>query len=127
VWQSPNESVRSPRRVVAPVSAPAGDTVSIPNHGELVAQGAIEELLTGSEGIAYSVSMECDFECAYQRVFSRNWVSGIQQQRRSGATTWAFSVTDTEAAKALLLRLLLADEHIAVTGLGRKAYKLEEL
>lgn len=103
------------------------DTVAILNHGELVAQGPIEDLLAGGEGIIYTVTMEGDVESAHQRVSSQDWVADIQSQPRNGATAWAVSVTDADAAKAQLLRLLLADEHLVVTGFGRKEYELEDI
>jgi ABC-2 type transport system ATP-binding protein len=103
------------------------DTVAILNHGELVAQGPIEQLLARGDEIVYTVSMEGDVESAHRRLSSQAWVADIRSQPRNGATTWAVSVTDTDAAKAQLLRLLLADERAIVTGFGRKEYDLEEI
>jgi ABC-2 type transport system ATP-binding protein len=103
------------------------DTVAILNGGELVAQGPIEELLAGGEGIIYTVTMEGDVESAYQRVSTQDWVSDIQSRPRNGATTWAIGVTDADAAKVQLLRLILADEQVVVTSFGRKEYELEDV
>jgi ABC-2 type transport system ATP-binding protein len=103
------------------------DTVAILNHGELVAQGSIEDLTAGSEGIVYSVTMEGDVESAYRRVSCQDWVAGIRSKQRNGATAWQVSVTDAAAAKAQLLRLLMADEQMVVTGFGRKEYELEDV
>jgi ABC-2 type transport system ATP-binding protein len=103
------------------------DAVAILSRGELVAQGSIDELLAGGEGIAYMVTMEGDVENAYQRVSSQDWVTGIRSQSRNGATTWTVAVSDADAAKAQLLRLLQADRGIVVTGFGRKEYELEEV
>ncbi|MEJ2734543.1 MAG: ABC transporter ATP-binding protein [Anaerolineae bacterium] len=103
------------------------DTVAILSEGELVAHGPIEELLAGGEGIVYTVTMEGDVESAHQRVATRDWVTDIRSKPRNGTTTWTVSVTDADAAKAQLLRLLLADEHLIVTGFGRKEYELEDV
>lgn len=103
------------------------DTVAILNQGELVAQGPIEELLGGGDGIAYTVTLEGDVERAYERVASQDWVSAIQSQARNGATTWTVSVTDADAARAQLLGLLHSDERVVVTAFGRKEYELEEV
>jgi ABC-2 type transport system ATP-binding protein len=103
------------------------DTVAILNGGELVAQGPIKELLAGGEGIIYTVTMEGDVESAYQRVSSQDWVADIRSKSRNCATVWTVGVTNAEAAKAQLLRLLLADEQVVVTGFGRKEYDLEEI
>ena len=42
-------------------------------------------------------------------------------------TTWQVAVTDEQAAKEQLLRLVLADEGLTVTEFGRKRYELEEI
>jgi ABC-2 type transport system ATP-binding protein len=103
------------------------DAVAILHRGQLVAQGPIEELLTGGDGIVYSVTMEGDVKSAYQRISSQAWVAGIRSQARNGATTWTIHVTDADAAKAELLGLLQADGGVVVTGFGRKEYELEEI
>lgn len=103
------------------------DRVAILSQGQLVAQGSIEELLAGSDGIVYTVTMEGSVESAQRRLASQDWVAGIRSQSRNGATVWSVSVNDAGAAKAQLLRLLLDDEQVVVTGFGRKAYELEEI
>ncbi len=103
------------------------DTVAILHRGQLVAQGPIERLLAGGDGIVYSVTMEGDVESAYQRVSCQDWVAGIRSQARNGAATWTVRVTDADAAKAELLRLLQADGGVVVTSFGRKEYELEEI
>jgi ABC-2 type transport system ATP-binding protein len=103
------------------------DTVAILNHGELVAQGTIEDLTAASEGVVYSVTMEGDVESAHQRVSSQAWVEGIRTKQRNGATAWQVNVTDAAAAKAELLRLLMVDQELVVTAFGRKEYELEDV
>ncbi len=103
------------------------DTVAILNNGELVAQAPLEELLAGSDGMIYSLVLEGDASQAQARLASQAWVSNIQVRRRNGLTAWQIAVTDEEAAKAQLLRLVLADEHTTVTEFGRKKYELEEI
>jgi ABC-2 type transport system ATP-binding protein len=103
------------------------DTVAILNRGELVAQGPVEQLLTGSDKVVYQVVVEGDTESARARVAGQPWVAGIDETRRDGATAWQVSVTDEQAAKARLLRLVLSDEQIVVTEFSRKTYELEEV
>ena len=103
------------------------DTVAILNHGELVAYGPIEDLLAAGEGLAYEVALEGDVESAYQRVASQPWVTGIKAKPRNGSTHWIVAVADGEAAKAQLLRLLLADEALVVTDFHRKERELEDV
>jgi ABC-2 type transport system ATP-binding protein len=104
------------------------DTVAILNHGELVAQAPIEELLAGSGETIYSIKIHGDASVAHAQVSEQEWVSGIQvTPGDGGTTTWQVSVTDEKAAQARLLRLVLADEGLSVTQFGRKTYELEEI
>jgi len=103
------------------------DTVAILNHGQLVTQGPIDELLAGGDGIVYTLTLEGDVERAYRRVSSQDWVADIQSSSRNGATTWTVRVHDAGAAKAQLLNLLMIDNRVVVTGFGRKEYELEEI
>jgi ABC-2 type transport system ATP-binding protein len=82
------------------------DSVAIVNYGELVAQASIQDLF---------------------RISDQTWVTDIDVTSTNGQTTWQVSVTDDEAAKAQLLRLVLADEQLTITRFGRKTYKLEEI
>ncbi len=103
------------------------DSVAILNHGELVAQAPIQDLLAGSQGTIYSLDIEGQTGQAQARIADQAWVSGIDETSAHGQTTWQVSVTDDEAAKAQLLRLVLADEGLTVTRFGRKTYELEEI
>jgi ABC-2 type transport system ATP-binding protein len=103
------------------------DAVAILNHGKVVAQAGLEELLAGSDGTIYSLVIEGDASKAQARVSSQDWVSGISVTNEDGQARWQVNVTDEEAAKAQLLRLVLADEHTTVTEFGRKKYELEEI
>ncbi len=103
------------------------DTVAILNHGQLVAQGPIEQLLAGSDRPIYTLSLRGDVEAAQARITALPWVTGVDAARRNGATTWQVSVTDEAAAEAQLLRQVLADERVIVTEFSRKTYELEEI
>ena len=103
------------------------DTVSILNHGELVAHGTIEELLAGSGGPVYTISLKGNITEAIKRMRAQDWVSEIQTAPQDGETTCFVSVMDEAIAEAQLLRLLLADENLIVKYFGRKEYELEEI
>jgi ABC-2 type transport system ATP-binding protein len=103
------------------------DAVAILNRGELVAQAPIEALLAGSDETSYVLTIEGDANEAYTRVAGQAWVSGIQVTPGAEQTTWQVAVTDEQAAKEQLLRLVLADEGLTVTEFGRKRYELEEI
>jgi ABC-2 type transport system ATP-binding protein len=103
------------------------DGVAILNGGELVAQASIDELLTGSSGIVYTLEIEGDATEAQTRVENQSWVSSLSVSAVDGLTQWQMAVTDEKAAKAQLLRLALADEQVTVMSFGRKTYELEEI
>jgi ABC-2 type transport system ATP-binding protein len=105
------------------------DAVAILNHGELVAQASIEELLAGSSGTIYSLVIEGETSQAQARVAGQAWVSNIEVAPAADdrGTTWQVAVTDEKAAKAQLLRLVLSDAQLTVTSFGRKTYALEEI
>ncbi len=103
------------------------DSVAILNHGELVAQASIQDLLAGSRGTIYSLDIEGQADQAQARIADQAWVSAVDVTAADDQTTWQVTVTDDEAAKAQLLRLVLADEQLTVTRFGRKTYELEEI
>ena len=103
------------------------DTAAILNHGELVAQGPIEQLLAGSERPVYSLALRGAGEATRARIAELPWVADLDVTRRNGATVWQVSVIDEDAAEAELLRRVLADEGVTVTEFSRKRYELEEI
>lgn len=103
------------------------DNVAILNHGELVAQGAIEQLLAGSDKPVYTLSIRGDARSTHTRISALPWVTSITTAHRNGSTTWQVSVSDEAVAEAQLLRRVLMDEDIIVTGFSRKRYELEEV
>lgn len=104
------------------------DTVAILNNGQLVAHGPIEELLMGSGGTAYRVSMRGgDLDAARKNVESQTWVSEVQVTQEEGGATWIIAVSDADMAEAQLLRLLLSDGDLVVTDFRRRQYELEEI
>ncbi len=102
------------------------DTVVILNKGQLVAEGPIEELLAGSEGVIYLINLKGDTEQALKQVGSQPWVSGIKTGEHGDETTWQVSVSDPQAAEAQLLKLL-ANPPVVVTEFRRKRYELEDI
>ncbi len=103
------------------------DTVAILNHGRLVAHAPIQEILAGSGGSVYVLTLKGEASDAQARVVARPWVTNLQVVHQNGSTGWHVSVTDPAAAEAELLRLVLASEQVTVTEFGRKRYDLEEV
>jgi ABC-2 type transport system ATP-binding protein len=102
------------------------DTVVILDKGQLVAEGPIDELLAGSEGVIYLVNMKGDTGSALKQVQSQPWVSGIKTGEHGDETTLQVSVTDPQAAEAHLLKLLV-NSPVVVTEFRRKRYELEDI
>ncbi|MFL5732817.1 MAG: ABC transporter ATP-binding protein, partial [Chloroflexia bacterium] len=105
------------------------DTVAILNHGKLIAEAPIGQLLAGGGGgsTIFTITLKGDLLEAEHMVQSLPWVKTLTPAAKDGATTWQVSVTDEAAAEAQLLRRVLADQRVTVTDFGRKTYDLEEV
>jgi ABC-2 type transport system ATP-binding protein len=103
------------------------DTVAILNHGRLIAQAPIEELMSGDDGIVYSLSVRGDGKSAHQNILGHPWVESVTIDSTNADTTLNVKVTDEHQAEAELLRLVLADSDTLVTQFGRRKYNLEEI
>ena len=104
------------------------DTVAILNHGQLVAEAPIQDLLAGKSGVSiYQVTIQGDAGQAQARLADQPWVQKIGAERNDGLTTWQVQVSDADAAEDELLRLVLEDRSLKVKAFGRKTYNLEEV
>jgi ABC-2 type transport system ATP-binding protein len=103
------------------------DTVAILNHGELIAQASINELLTGSSGVIFHLAFKGDPAPIQANVAAQQWVKAIETGSKDGQVEWRVSVTDENAAEEELLRLVLTDKNLRVTEFGRQKYDLEEV
>ncbi len=103
------------------------DTVAILNHGELVAQAPIEELLMGSGGAVYSITFKRGHDEAQRIISAQDWVSGVTVVHGDKRTILQVAVTDEEAAEDDLLNLAVCDGKTTVTEFGRRQYELEDI
>jgi ABC-2 type transport system ATP-binding protein len=103
------------------------DTVAILNHGDLVAYGSIESLLSGSEGIAYEVRLKGEADALHKKVSAQAGVSGIESTSHNGSKEWIVRVSDAPAAESNLFRLLAGDSGVVVTDFHLKTHELEEV
>ena len=105
------------------------DNVAILNHGELVAQAPIEQLLSGG-AITYAITLKGDADALDQLRASLShhaWVGGVDVVSRNGVDKWRVSVTDETAADAQLLDLITASRSATVREFGRTKHDLEEV
>ena len=103
------------------------DMVAILNKGNLIAQAPILELLAGTDGIAYVMTIEGDAEKSESRLLKEPWISEIASEQKNELTKWVISVSDDDVAKKKLLRMTLEDTGLNVTSFGLKHYELEEV
>ena len=103
------------------------DRVAILNKGNLIAQAPIEELLVGSEGVAYTLILEGNTQKAHSALSAEKWVTSITEREEKGQTHWVITVEDTSIAKKQLLRTVLKNEDVDVVDFGLKQYELEEI
>jgi ABC-2 type transport system ATP-binding protein len=103
------------------------DTVAILNRGELVAQAPIEELLSGSSGVVYHLTIRGESKAARMRLQCQPWVTKLTETGTNGGTVWQVTVSDEAAAQNQLLRLVLDDPAVNVSEFGRQRYDLEEV
>jgi ABC-2 type transport system ATP-binding protein len=102
------------------------DQVAILNHGELITQAPINELLAGTGDITYSVTLRGDAEQVYPQVDEKIWVSQINATQKGDQTIWEISVTDQEAAEDQLMGLLVSSG-LKVSDFSRKEQNLEDI
>ncbi len=102
------------------------DTVAILNHGELVAQGPIEALLAGSEGVVYTIGLKQAAENTLERIKALGYVKEILTNEKDGLSQWHVEVTDEDAAEKGLLRSILEDP-VIVTTYQKRQYDLEDI
>ena len=102
------------------------DQVAIVNHGKLITQAPIAELLAGSGEIVFSVNLKGNAEQVYPLINDILWVSHITASKSGDQTIWDICVTDQDAAEDKLMSLLISNG-LKVTDFGRKEQNLEEI
>jgi len=102
------------------------DQAVIVNHGEMIAQAPIDELLAGTGETGFTVTLRGDAAGAYAQVNGLPWVSSIQVSERGRQTVWDVNVSDEAAAEDQLLSLLVS-AGLKVSDFGRKEYNLEDI
>ena len=104
------------------------DTVAILNHGELVAQAPIEELLNGSGETVYQLRVKGCSETVRDALRAQPWVSSLTEAApANGYISWNIRVTDEAAAENNLVRLVLTEPGATVLEFERQTYNLEDI
>jgi len=103
------------------------DMVCILNHGELVAQAPIEELLAGNGQVTYHMKTRGDIQIIRPLFASQPWITGVQVGQSNGQADWQISVSDENLAEEQLLRLVVSVSEIRVTEYGKSKVELEDI
>jgi len=103
------------------------DTVTILNHGTMIAQAPIEELLAGAGPTVFSATLKGNLESARASISQQTWVTGITESPHGDQIQWEITVSDDKAAEEQLLGLIMAGGGVSVAGFGRKEVHLEDV
>lgn len=103
------------------------DIVAILNHGKLIAQAPIDELLSGDGAAVYSLVVKGEGASTRARLAQQPWVKSVVMHPVNGATELEITTTDEDTAETRLLRMALDDPGTVVTEFGRHKYDLEEV
>src|SRR5689334_5812278 len=89
------------------------DTVAILNHGRLVAEAPIGDLLAGNGAVVYAVTLKGQTEAARQHIVNHPWISSINVlPGGNGQASWLMNVSDEAVAETQLFKLLAAEDVI---------------
>ncbi len=103
------------------------DGVAILDHGRLVTQADVGELLEHGAGSVYSMTIKGDPNRAVSMLQRLPWVISVQVRMQPSDAVLQIQVSDDQEAEARLLRTVLADTSVIVTGFGLQAPELEDI
>jgi ABC-2 type transport system ATP-binding protein len=103
------------------------DRVAIMSRGSLVANAPLSELLAGSEGTVYTITLKGNPQRTGDLIATQPWVNSVHTLEQNGRTKWLVSVSNEAMAEEELLRLILRDRSLSVCEFGMKKYELEEI
>jgi ABC-2 type transport system ATP-binding protein len=103
------------------------DTVAILDHGKLISQAPIGELLNSNSKPVYTLALKGDTESARLRILDLSWVVGIQTKTVNSHASWEINVSDEEIAEAQLLQQVQLGGGVIVLEFGRRKVDLEDI
>ncbi|HSB67322.1 MAG TPA: ABC transporter ATP-binding protein [Anaerolineales bacterium] len=103
------------------------DKVCILNHGELVAQAPIQELLAGNGQVSYHMQTRGDIQVIRSLFASQPWITEVQMEQSDGQAHWQVSVSDAAIAEEQLLSLVVPVPGIRVIEYGKSKFELEDI
>jgi ABC-2 type transport system ATP-binding protein len=103
------------------------DTVAILDHGRLVAQAPIDELLSGKGNTVFRIVFRGDGTGARDAIRQLPWVSSVSLTSENGSAVLLVGVTDVRKAEESLLSAAMKGGNTAVAEFGRKTCELEDV
>ncbi len=103
------------------------DTVAIMDHGQLIAQAPIEDLLNANSAPVYTVGVRGETEKARLRVAGLPWVVAIQSRPVNNHFNWDVTVSDDAVAETQLLKQVMSGDDVTVLEFGRRKVDLEDI
>ncbi|MDC7226041.1 MAG: ABC transporter ATP-binding protein [Spirochaetales bacterium] len=103
------------------------DAVAILNEGSCIAQGPIEQLVSHKETV-YSVKFRKNTAPSVDSLTSIPWISNVDLMRNKedGNEVMSIRVSDPGEAEGSLLRILVKEPGVVITGYGQKQNDLED-
>jgi len=102
------------------------DTVCILDHGELVAQAPIQQLL-GNGGKQFRLETIGNAQGIRPLIAKQPWVTSVEAQPVDGRTEWQIQVTDSVVAEEQLVALAVSEPGVRVTAFGQIKVGLEDV
>jgi ABC-2 type transport system ATP-binding protein len=103
------------------------DTVCILNHGEMVAQAPIHELLNENGYVTYHLQTLGDIHQIQPVVSQQSWVKSVEVRQSGSQAEWRVCVSDPSAAEEQLLGMVLSGAGVKVTSFGQSKLDLEDV
>jgi ABC-2 type transport system ATP-binding protein len=103
------------------------DAVAILDHGKLISQAPIEDLLNSNSKPAYTFGLKGETEKARLRIASLPWVVAVQTRPVNNHMSWEVTVSDDAIADAQLLKQVQLGDEVTVLEFGRKKVDLEDI
>ncbi len=107
------------------------DRVAILNHGELVAQAPIQELLSGdNNNFVFTLAVRGEprtVKDVFDQLQAQAWVTHVQMTSQGSMAEYHVSVINMQVAESLLLPFVLRDGNLSICSFGRNHVKLEDV
>ncbi len=107
------------------------DRVAILNHGELIAQAPIQELLAGDHNHkVFNLAVKGELQTVkgiFERLKTQPWVTQLEMTSQGDTFQYHVSVTDAHAAETLMIPVVFQEGNLAICDFGPNRVNLEDV